>query len=106
MRILTRGITIRSKDQQLLEVKCRILIEFSQYFDHKEGAQNQGGYFFNKEKIEKDATLKKKMAEIEFVGLKIQNIFEAIFESRLTLIEVPLTFMKSLSVIPISKISH
>ena len=30
------------------------------------------------------------MAEIEFVGLKIQNIFEAIFESRLTLIEVPL----------------
>ena len=46
------------------------------------------------------------MAEIEFVGLKIQNIFEAIFESRLTLIEVPLTFMKSLSVIPIRKISH
>ena len=36
----TRGITIRSKDQQLLEVKWRILIEFSQYFDHKEGAQN------------------------------------------------------------------
>lgn len=34
------GITIRSKDQQLLEVKCRILIEFSQYFDHKEGAQS------------------------------------------------------------------
>ena len=46
------------------------------------------------------------MAEIEFVGLKIQNIFEAIFESSLTLIELPITFMKSLSVIPIMKIFH